>query len=63
MVNLSTVRGFGSRDQNWGPCKYYAEKNLRTLLYGSRALCGTVAWHVLITVPILVKDNSFLYYS
>ena len=47
-------RGFGSRDQNSGPCKY-AQTSLRTLLYGSRVLCGAVAWLVLVTVPIIVR--------
>ena len=47
-------RGFGSRDKNWGPCKY-AQTSLRTLLYGSPVLCGAVAWLVLVTVAILVR--------
>ena len=47
-------RGFGSRDKNWGPCKY-AQMSLRTLLYGSPVLCGAVAWLVLVTVAILVR--------
>ena len=47
-------RGFGSRDKNWGPCKY-AQMSLRTLLYGSPVLCGAVAWLVLVTATILVR--------
>jgi hypothetical protein len=42
-----------SRNQNWGPCK----TSLRTLSYGSRTLCGKVAWLVLVTVSILVKEE------
>ena len=47
-------RGFGSRDQNWGRCKY-AQMSLRTLLYGSPVLCGAVACLVLVAVTILVR--------
>jgi hypothetical protein len=42
-------RGFSSRDQNWGPCRY-AQLSLRALLYGSRTLCGAVAWLVDVVV-------------
>jgi hypothetical protein len=47
-------RGFGSRDINWGPCKY-AQMSLRTLLYRSPVLCGAVAWLVLVTATMLVR--------
>jgi hypothetical protein len=49
-------RGFGSRNKNWGPCKY-AQTSLRTLLYGSPTLYGAVAWLVLVTVTILVSPS------
>ena len=42
-------RGFGSRDQNWGSCKY-AQTSLRTLLYGSPVLC--VVWFCEIRRPV-----------
>ena len=42
-------RGFGSRDQNWGSCKY-AQTSLRTLLYGSPLLC--VVWFCEIRRPV-----------
>ena len=43
--------GFGSRDKNWGPCKYAQ----MSLLCGSPVLCGAIAWLVLVTVAILVR--------
>jgi hypothetical protein len=54
ILNTHITHSFGSRDQNWGPCRC-AQMSLRMLLYGSPVLCGAVAWLVLVMVMILVR--------